>query len=411
MDYSKVLRGELIPAFGCTEPIALALAAAKAGSYLEKDAKSMTAIVSANIYKNAHSVTVPSCNGQKGLGIALMAGLLLGDPDKDLEVLNGIDSSRLNEANQKLEDGFLDIKIKPGETGVYVEIILDSIDEKVRLILSGAHNHISYVEKDGKVLLEDFPEDAEDNLVDYNFDSIYEYADKADLSPIKDILDKQIEYNTKISEEGLKNDWGSGIGKILIDSNNDNDKLAAYAAAGSDARMTGCEFPVVINAGSGNQGITVSMPLVVYAKEHGLDQEKLYRALTLSNLLSLYIKQGVGKLSAYCGAVSAASACGAGLAYLQGESKDVVAGTLSNSLATNSGILCDGAKASCAAKIASSLSIGFMSLEQAKRGKSFNSGDGMVKDSIDKMILSVGKIAKDGMKETDTVLLDEMLKD
>ncbi len=409
MDYSEVLRSELIPAFGCTEPIALALAAAKAGSYLNGQPISMTAIVSANIYKNAHSVTVPACQGRRGLGIALLAGLFLGDPDKDLEVLNGIDSSKLDDISKKLEDGFLTIDINHEETGVYVKIILKSEDEEVILILSGAHNHISYVEKDSKVLLEDLPKKVEDNEVDYSFDSIYEYADKADLTPIKDLLDMQIDYNTKIAEEGLVHDWGSAIGKQLVDSPIEYDKITSYAAAGSDARMSGCEYPVVINAGSGNQGITVSVPLIAYAREHNVDKEKLYRALCLSNLISLYIKQGVGKLSAYCGAVSAASACGAALAYMEGENKELVEKTLSNSLAVNSGILCDGAKASCAAKIASSLRNAFMSLDQAKRGKSFRSGDGMVKDDIDKMIVGVGKIAKDGMKETDAVLLDQML--
>lgn len=412
MDYINYMKKELVPAFGCTEPIALAYASAVAREILGMEPEKILVNVSGNIIKNANSVTVPGTDGRKGLEISIVAGAFLGDASKKLEVLSEVDKSKLDECDEKIKSGIIEIKLKPNVSNLYIDIKLLAKDQSSRVVLQGAHTNIILKEKNDEVIYEKTLESEDNCEVDFSFEKIYEFAKKCDYSEVKDILDLEIAYNTEIAKDGIENDWGSNIGKIILKnySDNYNEKLVAYAAAGSDARMSGSEKPVVINSGSGNQGITVSVPIILYAKDKGVSEDELYRALVFANLIGLYLKQGIGKLSAYCGVVSAASASVCGIGYLNNENIDVLKETLSNSLAVNSGIICDGAKPSCAMKIASSLRNAFLAYEQAKTNNSFNPGDGIVKETLDKTIETVGHIARYGMKTTDEVILNEMLK-
>lgn len=412
MNYIDFLKEELVPSFGCTEPIAIALAAAKAKEILGKNPDKIITNLSGNMIKNAHSVKVPGTDGRKGIEISVVAGALLGDPSKDLEVLANVDKSKLEHCDELIEDGFVEVNLVPDVTGLYIDIEMFSGDENAKVIVSDAHTNIVHIEKNGEVIFEKDVEDEEGCHIDLSFDKIYDFAKNEDCSEIKDILDTQIQYNLSIAKEGLENNWGSNIGSVILGMNSQDyfDKLAAYAAAGSDARMSGCEMPVVINSGSGNQGITTAVPVIVYAKDNNYSDEELYRALVFSNLMSLYIKERIGKLSAYCGVVSAASSAIAGVGFLAGDSKEVLEGTISNALATNSGMICDGAKPSCASKIASSIRSASVSYRQAQANKDFDSGDGIVKSNLDETIITVGNIAKCGMKTTDEVVLEEMLR-
>lgn len=412
MNYIDFLKEELVPSFGCTEPIAIALAAAKAKEILGKNPDKIITNLSGNMIKNAHSVKVPGTDGRKGIEISVVAGALLGDPSKDLEVLANVDKSKLEHCDELIEDGFVEVNLVPDVTGLYIDIEMFSGDENAKVVVSDAHTNIVHIEKNGEVIFEKDVEDEEGRHIDLSFDKIYDFAKNEDYSEIKDILDTQIQYNLSIAKEGLENNWGSNIGSVILGMNSQDyfDKLAAYAAAGSDARMSGCEMPVVINSGSGNQGITTAVPVIVYAKDNNYSDEELYRALVFSNLMSLYIKERIGKLSAYCGVVSAASSAIAGVGFLAGDSKEVLEGTISNALATNSGMICDGAKPSCASKIASSIRSASVSYRQAQANKDFDSGDGIVKSNLDETIITVGNIAKCGMKTTDEVVLEEMLR-
>lgn len=412
MNYIDFLKEELVPSFGCTEPIAIALAAAKAKEILGKNPDKIITNLSGNMIKNAHSVKVPGTDGRKGIEISVVAGALLGDPSKDLEVLANVDKSKLEHCDELIEDGFVEVNLVPDVTGLYIDIEMFSGDENAKVVVSDAHTNIVHIEKNGEVIFEKDVEDEEGRHIDLSFDKIYDFAKNEDYSEIKDILDTQIQYNLSIAKEGLENNWGSNIGSVILGMNSQDyfDKLAAYAAAGSDARMSGCEIPVVINSGSGNQGITTAVPVIVYAKDNNYSDEELYRALVFSNLMSLYIKERIGKLSAYCGVVSAASSAIAGVGFLAGDSKEVLEGTISNALATNSGMICDGAKPSCASKIASSIRSASVSYRQAQANKDFDSGDGIVKSNLDETIITVGNIAKCGMKTTDEVVLEEMLR-
>ncbi|NLY09181.1 MAG: serine dehydratase subunit alpha family protein [Tissierellia bacterium] len=411
-DYSKIIKEELIPAFGCTEPIALAFASAKVAEVLGGDPDYLDVKCSGNIIKNTKSVVVPGTDGQRGIKISCTVGAIAGDASKNLEVLSDIDKDKLPVAHELIEKGYCKVSLKPGVENLYIEIDAGRGEDTAKVIIAESHTNIVYIEKNGVVLEEKASEEAtKKEDYDYNFDDIYEYASNADLSDVIDILELQIQYNYEIAKEGLSGSYGSEIGKFLHEDRPDDVErdMVAYAAAGSDARMSGSEMPVVINSGSGNQGITVSLPIIVYAKANDLMGEPLYRALAFANLIGLYMKQGIGRLSAYCGAVSAASAAVAGLAFIKGESKEIAAQALVNSLAGNSGLICDGAKASCALKIASSLNNALLGYKQAQSGLSFNAGDGIVMDNVDETIKAVGRIARYGMKTTDEVILNEMI--
>ena len=412
MDYNKYLREKMVPAFGCTEPIALAFAASRGRAILGENPEKITARLSGNMIKNVNSVKVPGTDGRKGIEISLAAGAFLGDYTKELEVLSDVDKSKLEILDDLIKKGLVDIELVHEIKGLYIDVVLEKASKKSRVVIKDFHTNIIFESLNDEILFEK-KEDREEveGKVDLSFDKIYDFAKNGKYDDIIDVLDKEIEYNYAIAKEGIENPWGANIGKMVLEEAGGkySEKLVAYAAAGSDARMSGCEKPVVINSGSGNQGITVSVPIIIYAKDHDIPKDKLYRALIFANLIGLYIKEGIGELSAYCGVVSAGCASVCGLTFMKDEDKDIIKETLTNALATNSGLICDGAKESCAIKIASSLKMGFLAYKQAKEGNSFKAGDGIVKGDIDEMIKTVGHIAMEGMRETDEVILREMI--
>ena len=414
MDYISLLQKEMKPAFGCTEPIALAYAAAKAASVLDEFPNHIHARCSANIIKNVKSVVIPNSGGRKGLAAAAVLGAIVGHPERELEVLESATDEDRKWLGTLLEANFCTVELAEGVDNLYIEITATTDEHTAVVRIENAHTNITYVSIDGNVISETINEikEAERSTCPMTFDSIYEFAKAGDISGILPSIKQQVEYNTAISNEGLSNDYGANIGRLLLlddETPSLETKCKARAAAGSDARMSGCPLPVVICSGSGNQGLTVSMPIITTAEELDKTDEELYRSLVFANLLTLYVKSGIGKLSAYCGVVSAGIVSVAGIAFLKGDSKDIIEDTLVNGLVSLSGIVCDGAKPSCAGKIAISLDGAFMGYKQARLNKSYQKGDGLVANSVDDTIKSIGIVAQ-GMKETDVVILNEMLK-
>ena len=414
MDYISLLQKEMRPAFGCTEPIALAYAAAKAASVLDEFPNHIHARCSANIIKNVKSVVIPNSGGRKGLAAATVLGAIVGHPERELEVLESATDEDRKWLGTLLEANFCTVELAEGVDNLYIEITATTDEHTAVVRIENAHTNITYVSIDGNVISETINKikEAERSTCPMTFDSIYEFAKAGDISGILPSIKQQVEYNTAISNEGLSNDYGANIGRLLLlddETPSLETKCKARTAAGSDARMSGCPLPVVICSGSGNQGLTVSMPIITTAEELGKTDEELYRALVFANLLTLYVKSGIGKLSAYCGVVSAGIVSVAGIAFLKGDSKDIIEDTLVNGLVSLSGIVCDGAKPSCAGKIAISLDGAFMGYKQARLNKSYQKGDGLVARSVDDTIKSIGVVAQ-GMKETDVVILNEMLK-
>lgn len=414
MDYISLLQKEMRPAFGCTEPIALAYAAAKAASVLDEFPNHIYARCSANIIKNVKSVVIPNSGGRKGLAAAAILGAIVGHPERELEVLESATDEDRKWLGTLLAANFCTVELAEGVDNLYIEITATTDEHTAVVRIENAHTNITHVSIDGEVLSETINEikEAESSTCPMTFDSIYEFAKAGDISGILPSIKQQVEYNTAISNEGLSNDYGANIGRLLLlddETPSLETKCKARAAAGSDARMSGCPLPVVICSGSGNQGLTVSMPIITTAEELGKTDEELYRALVFANLLTLYVKSGIGKLSAYCGVVSAGIVSVAGIAFLKGDTKDIIEDTLVNGLVSLSGIVCDGAKPSCAGKIAISLDGAFMGYKQARLNKSYQKGDGLVAHSVDDTIKSIGVVAQ-GMKETDVVILNEMLK-
>lgn len=414
MDYISLLQKEMRPAFGCTEPIALAYAAAKATSVLDEFPNHIHARCSANIIKNVKSVVIPNSGGRKGLAAAIVLGAIVGHPERELEVLESATDEDRKWLGTLLEANFCTVELAEGVDNLYIEITATTDEHTAVVRIENAHTNITYVSIDGNVISETINEikEAESSTCPMTFDSIYEFAKAGDISGILPSIKQQVEYNTAISNEGLSNDYGANIGRLLLlddETPSLETKCKARAAAGSDARMSGCPLPVVICSGSGNQGLTVSMPIITTAEELDKTDEELYRSLVFANLLTLYVKSGIGKLSAYCGVVSAGIVSVAGIAFLKGDSKDIIEDTLVNGLVSLSGIVCDGAKPSCAGKIAISLDGAFMGYKQARLNKSYQKGDGLVAHSVDDTIKSIGVVAQ-GMKETDVVILNEMLK-
>lgn len=414
MDYISLLQKEMRPAFGCTEPIALAYAAAKAASVLDEFPNHIHARCSANIIKNVKSVVIPNSGGRKGLAAATVLGAIVGHPERELEVLESATDKDRKWLGTLLEANFCTVELAEGVDNLYIEITATTDEHTAVVRIENAHTNITYVSVDGNVISETINEikEAKSSTCPMTFDSIYEFAKAGDISGILPSIKQQVEYNTAISNEGLSNDYGANIGRLLLlddEIPSLETKCKARAAAGSDARMSGCPLPVVICSGSGNQGLTVSMPIITTAEELDKTDEELYRSLVFANLLTLYVKSGIGKLSAYCGVVSAGIVSVAGIAFLKGDSKDIIEDTLVNGLVSLSGIVCDGAKPSCAGKIAISLDGAFMGYKQARLNKSYQKGDGLVAHSVDDTIKSIGVVAQ-GMKETDVVILNEMLK-
>lgn len=419
-DYVNILKEELVPAMGCTEPIAIAYAAAVLRETLGQPAERMEVEASGNIIKNVKSVFVPGTGGLRGIPAAAAAGMAAGDPSLDLEVL-----SQIGEAEQARIREYLactPITVKLADSPLIFDILVRAWagEDSALVRIANYHTHIVRIEKNGAIL-KDLPVQAaaEEGLTDKSALSvrgILEFAREADLSDVEETLSRQIRFNTAIAQEGLRGDYGANIGQVLLSAYGDDVKIRAkaMAAAGSDARMNGCGLPVVIVSGSGNQGLTASLPVIEYAKELGADQETLYRALLVSDLITIHLKAEIGRLSAYCGAVSAGCGSGAGIAYLYGKDKPEeallkdVSHTIVNSLAVVSGMVCDGAKASCAAKIASAVDAGLLGFYMYQNGQQFRGGDGIISKGVEETIRNIGLLATQGMRETDREILDIM---
>ena len=412
-----MLKEELIPAMGCTEPIAIAYAGAIAREHLGCLPERVEIEVSGNIIKNVKSVIVPNTGGLRGIEVAAAAGIVAGDAAKELKVISEVSTEAVAVIHKFLESTPITVNFSDSKKIFDIMITVYGNGHSAYVRICEFHTNIVEIREDDKyVLQKDIAVEDSLGFTDRGFmnvQEIIEFADTARIEDVKDILDLQIECNVNISEEGLAGDYGANIGKVLLKTYGTDDvkiRAKAKAAAGSDARMNGCEMPVVINSGSGNQGITASIPVIEHAKELGVSDEKRYRALLVSNLITIHLKSGIGRLSAYCGAVSAGCASGAGIAYLYGGGVDEVSHTIVNSLAITSGIICDGAKASCAAKIATAIDAGILGYHMYKEGQQFYGGDGIVSKGVENTIKNVGQLAKEGMATTDQEILKIMTK-
>ena len=414
--YTEILKEELMAAMGCTEPIALAYAAAIARRELNDLPDKVLVQTSGSIIKNVKSVIVPNTGHLKGIPAAVSAGIVAGNPDKELEVIADVSKDDIKNIEKFMQEK--EIVVEHLDEGIIFDIVITLYkgEDYAKVHIINSHTNVVLVEHNHQVLkssdcLNDMPSDtAKYELL--NMKDIWDYINHVELVDIKDILDRQIAYNMAIAEEGLQADYGANIGKVILssDANSLKARAAAMAAAGSDARMNGCELPVIINSGSGNQGITVSVPVITYAKELKATDEQLYRALALSNLNAIHQRTPIGRLSAYCGAVNAGAAAGAGIAYLSGGDYEAVIHTVVNALAIVSGIICDGAKASCAGKIAFAVEAGILGYNMYMQGQQFYGGDGIVKKGIEDTLKSVGRLGKDGMKGTNEEIIKIMLE-
>ena len=412
--YCQILKEELVPAMGCTEPIALAYCASKCKDLIDDNIKEIKVEVSGNIIKNVKSVIVPNTGGLKGIEASVVAGIVAGQSDKILEVISIVTEKQKEEMRHLLDT--IPITVKALDSSFSLDIIVTILSDshKAKVQITGYHTHIILIAKDGEILYQDGVISSQnDALADrslLNVKDIYEFANIVQIDDINDIISRQIEYNMSIAKEGLKNNWGANIGSTLLKVYGDDvkTKAKAYAAAGSDARMSGCEMPVIINSGSGNQGITASLPVIIYALENNVCDDLLYRSLVISNLCTIHQKTGIGRLSAYCGAVSAGVGAGCGIAYLLGGDYKTIAHTMVNALAIVSGIVCDGAKPSCAAKIASSVDAGILGYYMYQNGYEFKGGDGIVSKGVENTIKNISRLGSQGMKETDKEIIKIM---
>lgn len=420
-NYVGILESELVVALGCTEPIAIAYAGAKTREVLGHLPDHLTVYCSGNIIKNVKGVVVPNSGGQKGIAAAAILGVLGGDANKELAVLEAVRQEHIDRCKELVDSGYCDCELIENVSNLYIIIRATFKDESAEIVIKDYHSNITRIVKNGEVLFskdddattgneERKPKFPDKTLL--NVKDILEFADTVNIQDVKGVLDRQIEYNMAIAMEGLKNSYGAEVGRTLMedfDHSNVKVRAKALAAAGSDARMSGCPLPVVINSGSGNQGITVSVPVIEYAKYYRVGQEKLYRALVVSNLISIHQKRFIGSLSAYCGAVSAGCGSGAGIAYMLNMSYEDICNVITNSITNIGGVVCDGAKPSCAAKIAVSVEAAIMALHLSKYNRVFHSGEGLVKDDIEKTIATVGRMGRIGMKSTDIEILNLML--
>ncbi len=413
--YIDILREELVPAMGCTEPIAVAYAAALAAKTLGQLPEQVYIRVSANIIKNVKSVVVPHTGGLRGIAAAAAAGIVAGDADAVLEVIAHVPEEQVPQIAAYMERAAFDIVPSEKDYVFHIDIRTIAGSHSARVEIAGTHTNVICLQKDDITLIcREFTPGGKADKTDHSLlsvEKIVEFADTVDISLVKPILDRQIACNTAIAQEGLKNAWGAGIGSVLLKAYGDSvhNRAKAWAAAGSDARMSGCEMPVIINSGSGNQGMTASLPVIVYARELEASQELLYRALLVSNLVTIHLKTGIGTLSAYCGATSAGCGAGAGITYLYGGRYSQIAHTVVNAVAINSGMICDGAKPSCAAKIASAVEAGLLGMHMQMQGKEFCGGDGIVVKGVENTIVNVGRLASVGMVETDKEIIDIMV--
>ena len=414
--YVQILKEELITAMGCTEPIALAYAAARCKELLGKLPEKVIVKVSGSIIKNVKSVVVPNTGGMKGIRAAVAAGFVAGRPEKRLEVISQVSDEERAAIQAYTEQA--DMEICYLDSGRVFDIIIEAVagEDTAKVRIANYHTNIVLEEHNGEKLLETVVEgDQEEGLTDrslLNMEDIWDFAMTCEIEDVRAILDHQIDCNMAIAKEGLTHPYGACIGQVMLDAYGDEirNRASAMAAAGSDARMSGCELPVVINSGSGNQGITCSVPVIEYAKELCSGDEKMYRALALSNLVAIHQKTGIGRLSAFCGAVCAGVAAGAGIAYLRGGGFKEIAHTVVNGLAIVSGIVCDGAKPSCAAKIAASVNAGILGYEMYVRGQQFYGGDGLVTKGADNTIRNIGRLGKEGMAGTNDQIIKIMIE-
>lgn len=415
--YVHLLQGELVPAMGCTEPIAVAYAAAVAARELGVCPETVDICVSANIIKNVKGVIVPNTGGLHGLEAAAAAGIVAGDPECKLLVISKVTREQQTQITAYLKQA--SFTVRESESGALFDICitLTGGGHQASCRIAEGHANIVNIQRDGKTLYNCDPENTltqtESDKELLSVERIVEFADVLQVSDVKDIFDRQIACNMEIAEEGLHNNYGARIGQVLLKSRESDviTRAKAYAAAASDARMGGCEKPVIINSGSGNQGITASVPVIIYARELEATDEQLYRALAVSNLVTLHLKSGIGPLSAYCGAISAGCGAAAGIIYLYGGKFREVAHTVVNALAINSGVICDGAKASCAAKIASAVEAGILGMQMFRQGSQFYGGDGIVSKGVENTIRNVSRLASEGMRKTDAEIIKIMLSD
>lgn len=413
--YTRILKKELLPALGCTEPIAISYATAKAASILGAEPEAITMYCSGNIVKNVQGVAVPNAKGLKGIEAAAILGALGGDAKRELEVLEGIAPEDQQRTAALVGTGFCTCHLVENVENLYICAEVRGGGHQVKVEIENIHTNIISITHDHRVIFKKEPgQDGWDEYGDkqkLNVADILTYADTVDLTSVSDVLNRQIEMNSAIAREGLKEIWGVNAGKTLIDIYGQDVKVRAraMAAAGSDARMSGCTLPVVINSGSGNQGMTTSLPVVEYAKELGVGNDKLYRSLIISNLIALHQKRYIGSLSAYCGVVCAACGAGAAIAYLHGGDYQVVANTIINTIANIGGMVCDGAKPSCAAKIASAVDAAILAYHMSACDRVFKDGEGLVQDNVEKTIQNLGQVGRIGMKSTDVEILNIML--
>ncbi len=414
-NYLNILKHELVPALGCTEPIAIAYASAKARQVLGEFPDSLEMSCSGNIIKNVKGVTVPNSGGMKGIDVAAVLGVVGGNADKALEVLENITPEHIQKTRELVEKQICTCSLVEGVANLYIAAKVIKGEHFAEVTIVNHHTNITKIVKDGEVLLEQPVEaEAEEAGIDKSkltVKDILDFANCVKIEDIKETLERQISMNTAISQEGLDNNYGAQIGKTLMHvwGKGITTRACARAAAGSDARMGGCSMPVVINSGSGNQGMTVSLPVIAYAEEWEVSREKLYRSLVVSNLIAIHQKYYIGSLSAYCGAVSAACGAGAGITYMYGGNYQQVSLTIINTLGNVGGIVCDGAKPSCAAKIASSVDAALMAFHLSIQNKSFLPGEGIIKGDVEETIKSMGYIGRVGMRATDTEILNVMI--
>lgn len=413
--YVQTLKEELVPAMGCTEPIALAYGAARAREVLGEMPDRVVVGASGSIIKNVKSVIVPNTDHLKGIPAAAAAGIVAGDADKELEVIASVSSEQTAQMKEFMEQ--VPITVEHIDNGITFDIVITLYKgvSYARVRIANYHTNIVLVEKNGEILeKKPVAGESEDGLTDrslLNMKDILDFARTVDIEDVREVLERQIDYNWAIAEEGIRGNYGANIGSVLLDMEGESVRVRAkaMAAAGSDARMNGCELPVIINSGSGNQGITASVPVIVYAKDMKVSHETLLRALTLSNLTAIHQKTAIGRLSAYCGAVSAGAGAGAGIAYLHGGDYKEIVHTVVNALAIVSGIVCDGAKASCGAKIASAVDAGILGYQMYIRGQQFYGGDGIVTKGVEETLKNVGRLGKEGMKATNEEIIRIMI--
>lgn len=411
---NEILKEELVLAAGCTEPLAIAYAASIVRDYLEGEIKKLNIVCSPNIVKNVNSVKIPNTNGKRGIKAAAVAGYVAGNSKLKLEAIKNVKKEKIDEILKELDKDYVNVILDKEKPKLYIKVQGLSENDKVTVEIMHTHTNVTKIKKNDEIIFQNKNDNTslDTVLADrsiLNVKDIYDFALNGNIDEVRDLIEKQIECNYNIAKEGMENDWGSNVGETLL-GDDLYLNLIAYASAGSDARMSGCNMPVMTNSGSGNQGMTLSVPIIHYAKEKNINHEELVRALVFANLINVYLKTGIGRLSAYCGAVCAGKSAWAGIAFINKDSLEVISDLITNGIATDSGIICDGAKESCASKIATSLFSGYLGYKMARKNRTFPDECGIVKENVDKTIESVWEVASTGMKKTDEIILDVMLE-